>query len=73
MKGYLDMKAKGTLASKRCVQECHEWFPFTVDIVKEVLNIKWIYIHVLPNIMVINYMDQNEKLAAYGVACPCLW
>ena len=38
MKGYLDMKAKGTLASKRCVQECHEWFPFTVAIVKEVLK-----------------------------------
>ena len=36
MKGYLDMKAKGTLASKRCVQECHEWFPFTVTIAKEV-------------------------------------
>ena len=27
MKDYLDMKAKGTLVSKRCVQECHEWFP----------------------------------------------
>ena len=40
MKGYLDMKAKGTLASQRCVQECHEWFPFTVTIVNEVLNIK---------------------------------
>ena len=25
MKGYLDMKAKGTLTSKRCVQECYRY------------------------------------------------